>query len=65
MGNNDVETRQQIDEEIIVLERRLLALRTQRNRLAPICRLPVETIARIFHFARASSTSRPRPSLLA
>ncbi|TFK57893.1 hypothetical protein BDN72DRAFT_806536 [Pluteus cervinus] len=51
MDNNHEKIRQQIDEEIAILEQRLFTLRAQRNRLAPIFRLPVEIMSDIFLFA--------------
>ncbi|TFK68403.1 hypothetical protein BDN72DRAFT_769361, partial [Pluteus cervinus] len=49
----------QIDQEIKALEERLLVLRTTRNRLAPISRIPVEIFGKIFLFARDSSMPEP------
>ncbi|TFK63092.1 hypothetical protein BDN72DRAFT_964137 [Pluteus cervinus] len=43
------EARLKIDEEILLLTRRLLVLRSTRNTLAPISRLPPETMCAIFH----------------
>ncbi|TFK66994.1 hypothetical protein BDN72DRAFT_899344 [Pluteus cervinus] len=48
MNYNAAELRQKLDEEIAGLGRRLQTLRAQRNRLAPIYRLPIETMSHIF-----------------
>ncbi|TFK68815.1 hypothetical protein BDN72DRAFT_768745, partial [Pluteus cervinus] len=38
----------QIDQEINALEGRILSLRTARNRLAPVSRIPMEVLTEIF-----------------
>ncbi|TFK66993.1 hypothetical protein BDN72DRAFT_843556 [Pluteus cervinus] len=58
MDDKHAEIRQQIDKEIFRLETRLSTLRTQRNRLAPISRLPVETMTRIFRLAHGGMYAR-------
>ncbi|TFK66995.1 hypothetical protein BDN72DRAFT_961326 [Pluteus cervinus] len=58
MDTNHKRIRQQIDEEIAILEQRLFALRAQRNHLAPISRLPVEIMSNIFLFAHQGMWSK-------
>ncbi|TFK71450.1 hypothetical protein BDN72DRAFT_764897, partial [Pluteus cervinus] len=45
-----------IDEEIRILEDRLLHLRSTRNTLIPISRLPADVLQRIFNIARGQGT---------
>ncbi|TFK63093.1 hypothetical protein BDN72DRAFT_803582, partial [Pluteus cervinus] len=49
------ETRAKIDEDISRLTQQLLALRSARNDLAPISRLPMELMREIFLLARNSA----------
>ena len=46
--------RQRIDDEIISLQESILALKSRRNALAPISRLPPETLAEIFSLLPSS-----------
>ncbi|TFK68405.1 hypothetical protein BDN72DRAFT_841787 [Pluteus cervinus] len=54
-----VDTIDQIDKEIKALEKRILTLRTARNRLASFSRFPTELLTEIFLLARDGS-SEPR-----
>jgi hypothetical protein len=53
------EKRRFIDARIAELNSTILRLKTQRNELAPISKLPPEILARIFDFASSSNTNRP------
>jgi hypothetical protein len=48
-----------VDDKIRVLEHQLLLLKQRRNSLVPICRLPVELLARILSFLQHSELVLP------
>ncbi|TFK68406.1 hypothetical protein BDN72DRAFT_841788 [Pluteus cervinus] len=54
-GSRPVNAMNLIDQEIKTLEDRILLLRTARNRLAPVSRIPMELFSEIFLLARDNS----------
>ncbi|TFK69757.1 hypothetical protein BDN72DRAFT_897053 [Pluteus cervinus] len=58
------DTRRKIDTEIIQLEARLVVLKLDRNRLAPITRLHPEILQEIFFLAHICSKHKGRTSLI-
>jgi hypothetical protein len=46
---------QAIDNQIASLEAQIVKLKTRRNSLAPLCRLPLELVVRIFKFVQNSN----------
>ncbi|TFK67004.1 hypothetical protein BDN72DRAFT_961333 [Pluteus cervinus] len=63
-NNRNDEARQEIDEEITLLEKHLLGLRAARNALAPIYDLPTEVMTTIFLLVFYSSTPKGHLSLV-